>query len=496
MVKISITPKRGNNTRFFPHHGYLGLSPVIISGTVSTRLEKDDQALEASKVVIRIRCYEGLGAHPGQGAGLGSDPSTSTTSTTTFKPPKINILWETEKTLWTPDQSNGPQDYGYLANTDTHWKLVIPVSATQRSLGGQAVGSMTYRTWKAWWQVEAVILHKPNGIYGSSILKTHPMFLPNYSRPIPTSLTHHQNVLQSTCSKFSYSITAPALIACGDLARVSISLSPLNSSSEPIVIKNLSVGLQRTLAVEFDPESDPTSNLLDSTPSSLGIGLPSAKRWKLRHLQARSRSTPTKPNSRLNCQSTNRHSSAISTQTTLVESDSVNSSDFLTISNSDAFSIREILLPIPKAKSRYHYSIGDSCQTKWVVVNYSLVVKVIIKSKSSGLETLSLNGLPVELMSVPNSELNLAIQSLRQTSSSSNPKHSDSHHPTQMNLEGNHELFKHELLHRLSTPTHPHPHHPHPHHLPDPSEIHQDQLLLEPLMKNRHLRLSAPPCNT
>ncbi|KAG0142681.1 hypothetical protein CROQUDRAFT_673412 [Cronartium quercuum f. sp. fusiforme G11] len=421
MVKIILTPKRGNHARYFPHHGFLGLTPVIVSGTVSTRVEEDGVELQASQVVVRIRCYEGVGAHPGQGGGLGSgDPSSSTR-----KLPKINVLWETEKVLWTPSNIHthpSEETFGPLGNTDSTWRLVIPTNAIQRSKGGQAVGSMTYRTWGAWWQVEAAILHKPSGIYGSSIVKTHPIFLSNYSRPLPPS--RNQNVLQSNCARFTYSITGPALVACGDLARVSVSISPLGPPAEPFVLKKLSVGLQRTLAVEVDPDSasassssSPAPNALDTCtdPSSASEHLPS-KRWKLRHLHPQPQPHP-KPSSRPAFPPPSRHTSAVSSilaeSNILLKPELLRSQSALDRPSLSPPSPHHVVLQIPKPKSRYHYSIGDSCQTKWAVVSYSLIIKAVIKSKSAGLETITLNALPVELMSVTNNELAAAIASLR-----------------------------------------------------------------------------------
>ena len=41
MVVLSLTPYRGNHARFFPHTGFLGVTPVVIQGMVRTALEED-----------------------------------------------------------------------------------------------------------------------------------------------------------------------------------------------------------------------------------------------------------------------------------------------------------------------------------------------------------------------------------------------------------------------------------------------------------------------
>ena len=61
MVVLSIAPHRGNSARSFPSTGFLGLTPVTLAGTVRTKVQEDKRVLEASSVVIRVRCYESTG---------------------------------------------------------------------------------------------------------------------------------------------------------------------------------------------------------------------------------------------------------------------------------------------------------------------------------------------------------------------------------------------------------------------------------------------------
>lgn len=221
----------------------------------------------------------------------------------------------------------------------------------------------------------AVISHKPNGIHGSTIVKTHAIHLPNYARCLDPL---HQTLLQSNSTRFAYSITAPTHVACGDTVPVSVTLSHLNALSEAFVLKKLSVALQRTLSIEIGSDSASTScDALACDPAP-------PQRWKLRHLQARPRNPSNKSTAQL-LTYPSRHTSTVST--ILAETDALLSHchpPTITLSSPSSSPLsspspsitQSIVLQIPKPKSRYHYSIGDSCQTKFASVNYCLIVKV------------------------------------------------------------------------------------------------------------------------
>ncbi|EGG04600.1 uncharacterized protein MELLADRAFT_72331 [Melampsora larici-populina 98AG31] len=95
-------------------------------------------------------------------------------------------------------------------------------------------------------------------------------------------------------------------------------------------------------------------------------------------------------------------------------------------------------------------------------------------------------------MSVTNSELKIALQSLRTPSPNiSNPStllvpfnhHHPHHHP---GLDSS-ERLPNEVHHRLSTPSHSHSHQ---------RGLEDCRFLVEPILAARPMRLSAPPCNT
>lgn len=73
MVNLTLTPHRGNGARTFPATGYLGLTPVTLAGVVRVKIEEDMKAIEASSLVVRVRCYENIG-------GAAAESKTATTT--------------------------------------------------------------------------------------------------------------------------------------------------------------------------------------------------------------------------------------------------------------------------------------------------------------------------------------------------------------------------------------------------------------------------------
>ncbi|OAV88828.1 hypothetical protein PTTG_28905 [Puccinia triticina 1-1 BBBD Race 1] len=296
MVALTITPKHGNHTRYFPHAGFLGLSPVILAGHVHTRLEEDNQPLEASRLVVRIRCYEAVGSTLSKGTRPELPDSFNKLS-------NLNVLWQTEQTLWAARSSAG---YEPLGDSNRPWKLTIPTHAvdpTHNSNAQQscpAIGSITYKTWRSWWQVETVIYHKPAGIMGSKLMKSHPLYLINYreAEKYYSSPEEPTTTIQSSNSRIRYSITSPTAVCCGDEIQIKIligtkpppppqqqqqqqhphhhspapatsSSSSESSSGEPeLILKRLQVSLVRRLAIElFKPSPSSTQPIpIDHKP--------------------------------------------------------------------------------------------------------------------------------------------------------------------------------------------------------------------------------------
>lgn len=126
MVNLTLTPHRGNGARTFPSAGYLGLTPVSLAGVVRVKIEEDMKPIQASSLVVRVRCYESVGssATGGNNAGPSSSSSASTLShssnsastsygtTSSLNHPgssapsptgtKGRVLYEQSLTMWLP----------------------------------------------------------------------------------------------------------------------------------------------------------------------------------------------------------------------------------------------------------------------------------------------------------------------------------------------------------------------------------------------------------
>lgn len=132
MVVLTLTPYRGNHARSFPHAGFLGLTPVVIQGTVRTALEEDNKALKASELVVRVRCYETeLGHRPKTRNGTGK---------------ATQVVYEQAQILWSKRSTD---DWTELGDFQQAFRIVVPVDAVN------AVSTSTFRNYRSWWQVEA-----------------------------------------------------------------------------------------------------------------------------------------------------------------------------------------------------------------------------------------------------------------------------------------------------------------------------------------------------
>lgn len=131
MVVLTLTPYRGNHQRFFPHAGFLGLTPIIVQGSVRTALQEDNKPLKASSIVVRVRCYEVDNSHRPMGK---------------TRRKATHVLYEQLQVVW---QKRGDEEWTELGELQRPFRIVVPVDAPG------AVSTSTYKTYRSWWQVEA-----------------------------------------------------------------------------------------------------------------------------------------------------------------------------------------------------------------------------------------------------------------------------------------------------------------------------------------------------
>lgn len=214
MVLLLCFPHRGNGARSFPATGLLGISDVTLCGTLRTKLEEDKQTLEASSVVVRLRCYETVGssgASPSSNTASGSSAASASTSRSAYNPTyastspaptssshsnpvnatsgpmtellkgqnngKGRVLYEKSIKVWSavrenakarkaqessseggnspprhryPPKSRDPE-YADLGDFQKSWRLVVPPEAIRQG----AKSTMIFKTWRIWWALEA-----------------------------------------------------------------------------------------------------------------------------------------------------------------------------------------------------------------------------------------------------------------------------------------------------------------------------------------------------
>jgi hypothetical protein len=125
MVKLSLSSTKGTGARYFPHAGYLALTPLKVEGVVSTRLDDDRKSILASDILVAVRCYEARIGHRGI--------------------THSNLLVDYHVVLWTKP----PQDtWAEVGDGDWPFRLVL-----SPKLAGHSTAN--FQEYRVFWRVEA-----------------------------------------------------------------------------------------------------------------------------------------------------------------------------------------------------------------------------------------------------------------------------------------------------------------------------------------------------
>ena len=125
MVTLSLSSNKGTGTRYFPHAGYLALTPLKLEGIVRTRLDDDRKPLLASDIFVAIRCYE---------ARIGRTGISHS-----------NLLVDHRLQLW----SKPPRDsWAEVGDGDWPFRLVLAPS-----LAGHSTAN--FQDYRVFWRIEA-----------------------------------------------------------------------------------------------------------------------------------------------------------------------------------------------------------------------------------------------------------------------------------------------------------------------------------------------------
>ncbi|KAG0142673.1 hypothetical protein CROQUDRAFT_49925, partial [Cronartium quercuum f. sp. fusiforme G11] len=396
-IMIELIPRRGNSAKFFPHHGFLGISPVFVAGLIRVDLSPDDCRATASKLSVRLRCYEEAVLH--HHVGSQHRKHTDSDRIIGHRGKRITVVWETTEVVWraseTDNRVNNTSNMVKLGRFEANWKLVVPQSVTD-------IGSMTYKSWKTWWQVEAVIQGPgPN----PTVVKSYHLNLRNFRRP---PLLGNLTILDGATRELPvlYSISTPSHVACGDTVNISIAVGLLPSiQGAQIKVKKATVSLQRKMSIRTRSESPKPSRLRSTSMWDLKTGITSCMDSESISIKSSSKSrrrpwTATRPTLYPN-PNANESTSISIIQTTETEAFVHSPDDLL---EKPARWTASVTMTIPKPRSNYHYSIGDSCITKLASVRYFFTFQLLVKTSLVSKKVINLASSEVEFTGVPLSE--------------------------------------------------------------------------------------------
>ncbi|KAK6905509.1 hypothetical protein I204_05459 [Kwoniella mangroviensis CBS 8886] len=227
MLELYLTPKQGNvGGRFFPHTGHLGVTPVVISGKVGTRLPEVCEPLGVKSITLGIRCTETAGNGVSQ------------------------VLWEKKKVLLTaPDD----EEYLEMGDWDSMFKTTIPVDAIDT-----ARSTMCIPEYKVVWRMEVVIEHRPIPYVGTSIAKAFALNLHSHrSLAIRPMSPPSPYILGSESYTSNITVSAqPGAFGPGDAFPVCVQVNPLDPHT---TVKKASVYLERQMEVTNTRSVSPQS---------------------------------------------------------------------------------------------------------------------------------------------------------------------------------------------------------------------------------------------
>ncbi|GAA99399.1 uncharacterized protein L969DRAFT_86640 [Mixia osmundae IAM 14324] len=239
-------------SKTYPSTGKLGKTDVTVHGVLKISLEEDHKPLkQATAIIVRIRCYES------DGQGVGS-----------LRTAQTRVLHETATTLWRPPMNSAE---GHVGVFEKAFKLTMPVGALHETRDGRPCSTVVFKSWRVWWAIEGVITHRPHAIYGSALIKSHPLGLVNYAPPVTrNTLTWSSRSIRSRPKEpIDYSfVTAAPYLGQGDpiAFRCSLQRSMSDHRSD---FKRVTIEITRELLVSRSLERQPRKRSIPSETARL-----------------------------------------------------------------------------------------------------------------------------------------------------------------------------------------------------------------------------------
>ncbi|KAM0789717.1 hypothetical protein ACM66B_006574 [Microbotryomycetes sp. NB124-2] len=398
MVVLQLQPHRGNHQRFFPHAGFLGLSPVIIQGTVKTSLQEDQRSIKASALVVRVRCYEAQ-VLPGGKTNKKS----------------VNVLHEERQEVWSkqPDQ-----DWSDLGEVTKPFRITLGVDA-----GG--VSTCTFKNYRAWWSIEAIIYHKLSSVHGSRQIISHQIPLTQYSAPPSRPLSP---LTWDGGEGLRYSIASSNDRAIGP--GESLDLTCVFTKDDPALsLRKVAISIERRVSVVSANSSPSSSDDEDSSPPPTGDDLgeswtpagsgsddetlvPRTGRSSSRGLSnvfkrggsvgSIAGKSPISSPVYVPAQDPGSYFGATpSTSTTVLARPSPSPTTPLVVAEAEdvPFNVENKLgcvFPVPK--SIFRYSVGESIKTRLVNVEFVLSIRLFVKGRHGSTTIVELEPRPITVV--------------------------------------------------------------------------------------------------
>ncbi|KAF9821686.1 hypothetical protein IEO21_00532 [Rhodonia placenta] len=230
MLSLHLAPQKGPNpsARFFPHSGFLGLTPVIVEGIVRTKFEQDRKPLPAKSLSISVRCYE---VSRSRGAVLLVDHT--------------HVLW----------QKPPASDYADLAEVEFPFKFTFP----EHTAGPSTANFQVYRTF---WRVEAILEHIPIFGVGHRLVRYFDLPLVRYDVPshplLPASPPHalHLQTSKPRAPVLRYTVSTPTHpVGPNDIVFASLFVQPLDPN---VSVRSATLVVERRIDL-LNPPPSPAS---------------------------------------------------------------------------------------------------------------------------------------------------------------------------------------------------------------------------------------------
>ncbi|KAH0830609.1 hypothetical protein J3R83DRAFT_2064 [Lanmaoa asiatica] len=428
MVKLLLVSPKGNQgVRYFPHQGYLGLTPLRFEGLVRTQIEQDGKPILAKDIIVAVRCYESR-----QGR-LGTI--------------QTNVLYEYSVTLW---QKLDTQEWSEVGDSEYPFRFSLPSHIAAPST------ALYFQEYRIFWRLEAgecitsrylqpcsdqpsVLNHIPISAVGCRQLKHFELPLVRYDAPVsqspPTPLTPSSSSYMTLLRSKSrgpplryHILTPPNPIGPLDIVSVQLIVQPLDSS---VSIRSASAFVERRIHfndVRFNPPESPpgpcrfssyspsnhpiSSNHAQDSSSSTYPGSNSSSSQDL--LQPLSSSSVYSGESSQPLLEHRECSAGVSVSipsggrgTTHIFAHAESAGRFSR--DSSGVWRHNLTFSWPDTKSNSRWAVGESVQAGLASVRFFLRVKLIVSSLASSAETVELEDKELTIVSTNDLQRQLAF---------------------------------------------------------------------------------------